>query len=98
MAKQRKRIAGGRRRALPDHKQEGKVLQPPFLAGLAAGSQGQPLVTMQGHTWHDDILPELYWIALLYRRMPERTCEICTKLIGAAARLVETSPPLLFAF
>src|SRR6058998_2393092 len=91
-----------RRRALPDHKQHGKILQPPFLAGLAATSSTRagpgetPL--MRSHTWHDDILPELFWIALLYRRWPQRTCEISTTLIGAAARLVKARPPLLLGF
>jgi hypothetical protein len=100
MPNRRKRSSSGRRRALADHKQDGKVLQPPFLAGLAAASAARPgaALEMRGHTWHDDILPELFWLALLYRRMPQRTCAIATTLIGSATELIQGTPPPAFAF
>lgn len=100
MAKKGKRGSTGRRRALADHKQDGKVLQPPFLAGLAAASGKLPgeRPEIHGHTWHDDIMPELFWLALLYRQRPARTCAIVTALIRTTAELVQTTPPCIFAF
>lgn len=100
MPNRRKSRSGGRRRALEGHKQDGKILQPPFLAGLAAAgaaSDGAPL-QMRGHTWHDDILPELFWLALIYRRLPRRTCDIATALIRCVTDLVQGTPPPAFAF
>jgi hypothetical protein len=53
---------------------------------------------MRGHTWHDDILPELFWLALLYRRVPQRTCAVATALIRRATELIHHEPPPIFAF
>lgn len=69
---------GPRRHVLSDHKKRGKAYIPPFVDGL----RNYP--NFQGHTWHDDVLPELMWIALLYQAEPTRAGELAAEVVRAA--------------
>jgi hypothetical protein len=61
---------------LSQHKQTGKVLQPPFLA----------LPNLRPSSWIDDRLPEVLWCALLLTRLPR---ELALSIFRQVAKVLE---------
>ncbi len=79
-----------RRRVLEDHHRRGKVYVPPFLAGLG------DYPNLRGHTWLDDVSPELMWIALLYLAAPEQSGELAQQVVGAVRSVPGIQRPASF--
>lgn len=61
---------------LPQHKQTGKVLTPPFLT----------LPNLRPSSWIDDRLPEVLWCALLVTHLPR---EVALTICRRVAKLLE---------
>jgi hypothetical protein len=61
---------------LPQHKQAGKVLKPPFLT----------LPNLRPSSWIDDRLPEVLWCALLVTHLPR---ELALTIFRRVAKLLE---------
>jgi hypothetical protein len=61
---------------LPQHKQTGKVLTPPFLT----------LPNLRPSSWIDDRLPEVLWCALLVTHLPR---ELALTIFRGVAKLLE---------
>lgn len=78
-------------RILADHKRLGSVFQPPFLTGLG----NYP--NLGGFTWHDDIAPELMWIALLHSASPEDSLDLAVEVVKAAKNAYHGPEPPLFS-
>src|SRR5258706_6268669 len=78
-----------RQRVLSDHKQQGKILVPPFTHMLGP---------MHEVSWIKTILPELLWIALIHNlHGDQRAVEIITTFSRLARRIKSKSASKWFA-
>ena len=88
--KKHKRKKGPQKQVLADHKRNGKVFLPPFLAEMGK---------LTPVRWLDDILPEVVWIAFLFDTFPERRAvEVTLKCAQETNRIIAPEKARSFAF
>lgn len=88
--KKHKRKNSHQKQVLSDHKREGKVFLPPFLAEMGK---------LTPVRWLDDILPNILWIGILLDSLPEqRAVQIALKCAQEANRILSPEKAKSFAF